>query len=565
MGHDLNGSRQRVVAVVQARMSSTRLPGKVLMRLGGHTAVELLMRRISRAAELDAIVLATSTEPSDDALEREATRLGVPFIRGPLHDVLARYRMACDAYQADAVVRITADCPLSDPAVVDQVVRHWRELEADYVTNTIEPRTYPDGLDVEVISAATLRQAAEEAVSAEDREHVTPFIRRQPERFATGELRLEPSRNQIRITLDTARDAEVIGGVVTALGPDPTMEEIFSSLGYDTAVTVRRRPLPKLTVAVLGLGSIGSRHAHNLSALGHQVLGFDPEPSDEPLSYTRAESVHAAIAGADAVIVASPTSLHAEHALAALEQGRPVLVEKPMAIAPADAARVAAAAHERGLTCGVAMNLRFHPGVLALRELLRSGRLGTIHYAQVSSGSDLRRWRPGRDYRTAYSARAELGGGVVRDSIHELDYLTWLLGPAVSVTAEVDRVSQLEIDVEDMGLALLRLAGGAMASVDLTYVDPAYRRGCLLVGSEASARWDWVRATVEISFPDATVETIPVRADVADTYVAELDDFLAAVADGRPACTTAAQGAAAIRLVDALMISAREGRRVTLQ
>ena len=522
MGHDLNGPRRRVVAVVQARMSSTRLPGKVLMRLGGHTAVELLMRRISRAAELDAIVLATSTEPSDDALEREATRLGVPFIRGPLHDVLARYRMACDAYQADAVVRITADCPLSDPAVVDQVVRHWRELEADYVTNTIEPRTYPDGLDVEVISAATLRQAAEEAVSAEDREHVTPFIRRQPERFATGELRLEPSRNQIRITLDTARDAEVIGGVVTALGPDPTMAEIFSSLGFDAEVTVRRRPLPKLTVAVLGLGSIGSRHAHNLSALGHQVLGFDPEPSDEPLSCTRAESVHAAIAGADAVVVASPTSLHA-------------------------------------------MNLRFHPGVLALRELLRSGRLGTIRYAQVSSGSDLRRWRPGRDYRTAYSARADLGGGVVRDSIHELDYLTWLLGPAVSVTAEVERVSQLEIDVEDMGLALLRLAGGAMASVDLTYVDPAYRRGCLLVGSEASARWDWVRATVEISFPDGIVETIPVPADVADTYVAELDDFLAALADGRPACTTAAEGAAAIRLVDALMISAREGRRITLQ
>ncbi|MGH2869709.1 MAG: cytidylyltransferase domain-containing protein, partial [Solirubrobacteraceae bacterium] len=464
MGNDLNGSRRRVVAVVQARMSSSRLPGKVLIRLGEHTALELLIRRISRAGELDEIVLATSTESSDDALEDEARRLAIPFLRGPLHDVLTRYRMACDAYRADAVVRITGDCPLSDAGVIDSVVSHWRNLEADYVTNTLEPRTYPNGLDVEVISAAALRQAADEAVDAEDREHVTPFIRRQPERFTTGELRLEPSRSQVRITLDTAQDAEIIRSVVAELGPDPTMSAIVSSLGLDPEVSVRRRPLPRMTVAVLGLGSIGSRHAHNLVALGHRVIGFDPTP-DAGNALARADTVFEAIAGADAVVVASPTSLHAEHALAALEQDRPVLVEKPMAISPADAVRIADVARARGLTCAVAMNLRFHPGVQALRELLDSGRLGTIRYAQLSSGSDLRGWRPGRDYRTAYSARAALGGGVVSDSIHELDYLTWLLGPVSSVTAEVGRVSELEIDVEDVALALLRLASGAMASV----------------------------------------------------------------------------------------------------
>jgi spore coat polysaccharide biosynthesis protein SpsF len=545
-------------------MSSTRLPGKVLMRLGEHTVLELLMRRIARARELDAIVLATSTEASDDVIEQEGRRLAVPVIRGPLENVLARYEMACDAFQADAVVRITGDCPLSDPEVIDQVVRHWRELDTDYVTNTLEPRTYPDGVDVEVISAAVLRQAAREAARDEDREHVTPFIRCRPERFRTGELRLHPSHNEIRITLDTAEDAELLGRVVAQLGPDPSLSEIVTWFGFDAGLSVQRRPAPPTRVAVLGLGSIGSRHARNLLELGHQVVGFDPERTPDTPAVEPAASVGAAIAAADAVVIASPTSMHAEHALAALREGRPVLVEKPLAAAVSDAEQVARVAGERGLTCGVAMNLRFHPGVRKLRELLAAGRLGTTLYAQISCGSDLRGWHPGRDYRSSYSARASLGGGVVWDSIHELDYLTWLLGPAASITAEVAHASELEIDVEDIGLALVRLASGSLASVDLTYFDPAYRRGCLLVGSQASASWDWAQATIEVRSAEAGVETIAVPGEVADTYVAEVQDFLEAANDGRASSTTVQEGAATVRLADALFTSAREGRRVAL-
>jgi predicted dehydrogenase len=243
----------------------------------------------------------------------------------------------------------------------------------------------------------------------------------------------------------------------------------------------------------------------------------------------------------------------------------PVLIEKPMTVDPREADSIVALARERGLTCGVAMNLRFHPGILTLRELVSEGRLGAIRFAHASFGSDLRGWRPGTDYRTTYSARAALGGGVVRDSVHELDYLTWMLGPATSVTAEVANVSDLEIDVEDLGAALIRLASGALACVDLTYVDPVYRRGCLLVGADATARWDWTQDKVEISRPGAEAVRLDVTADVADTYVAEMRDFVEAAQNGRAPRTSAEEGRDAVRLAEALLRSAKEGRRVELQ
>jgi predicted dehydrogenase len=320
-----------------------------------------------------------------------------------------------------------------------------------------------------------------------------------------------------------------------------------------------------MRVAVLGLGSIGSRHARNLLALGHEVVGFDPRPESDDEPWARAPSPREALSSAEAAVVATPTSLHAEHTLLALERDLPVLVEKPITVDLLDADRVVALAAERGLPCGVAMNLRFHPGVLALRDLVSQGRLGEIRFAHVWCGSDLRTWRPGTDYRTSYSARADLGGGIVRDAIHELDYLTWILGPAASVIAEVAHLSDLQIDVEDIGAALIRVAGGALVSVDLTYVDPVYRRGCLLVGADATARWDWTRGTVEISRPDADAEVLDVAADVSDTYVAEMRDFVEAARAGRAPRTSAAEGRDAVRLADALLRSAAEGRRVALE
>jgi predicted dehydrogenase len=165
-----------------------------------------------------------------------------------------------------------------------------------------------------------------------------------------------------------------------------------------------------MRVAVIGLGSAGARHARNLLDLGHEVVGFDPVASPPHEDVELSDTLEAAIGRADAVIVASPNSLHAEQALAALELRKPVLVEKPLAVTVVDAELITAAAERTGAVCGVAMNLRFHPGVVRLKRLVDEGALGDVRFAQVSFGYDLRRWHPESDYRLGYSARADLGG-----------------------------------------------------------------------------------------------------------------------------------------------------------
>jgi predicted dehydrogenase len=317
-------------------------------------------------------------------------------------------------------------------------------------------------------------------------------------------------------------------------------------------------------VAVLGLGSAGARHARNLLDLGHEVVGFDPAASG-PVGIESAKSSAGAIAQAEAVIVATPSSLHGEQAIAALDHGKHVLVEKPLATTAADAAKVVDAAARTEAVCAVAMNLRFHPGIVELKRLVADGALGAVRFARASFGFDLRLWRPESDYRQGYSARAELGGGIVLDAIHELDYLLWLLGPVASVGAEVAHVSDLEIDVEDLALVLMRFESGAFGSVDLNFFEPAYRRGCTLVGSNAVARWEWERELVTVSRQGEQDQVTRVRYDVGETYRAELVDFLDAASRGGVPRTTAREGLAAVSTAEAVKRSASLGRRVALE
>jgi spore coat polysaccharide biosynthesis protein SpsF len=222
----------RVVVVAQARMSSSRLPGKVLTDLGPGTALELVLRRLRSVIGASEVVIATSTESDDDPVAEAARVLGHRAVRGPLDDVLERYRMAAAATGADAVVRVTADCPLVEPTVVDRLVTMWRgDVALDYVWNTREPRTFPDGLDVEVVSHRALEQAAEETRDPYDREHVTPFVRDRPVRFPQRSLRLDPPARAVKLSLDTSDDLITIRSFIKRVGSAATLDDIVAAAG----------------------------------------------------------------------------------------------------------------------------------------------------------------------------------------------------------------------------------------------------------------------------------------------------------------------------------------------
>jgi len=211
---------RRVIAVVEARMGSTRLPGKALAEIAGRPMVAHVMERAAAVPGIDAVVLATTIDASDDALVAWARAAGWPTLRGSVDDVLDRVYGALAAHPADAVVRVTGDCPLLDPAVSGRVVAALlaRAGEVvDYASN-VHPPTYPDGLDTEICSAAALERAWAEARRASDREHVTAYLWRHPERFRLVNVAHREDLSAHRWTVDTPADLDFVREVYTALG-----------------------------------------------------------------------------------------------------------------------------------------------------------------------------------------------------------------------------------------------------------------------------------------------------------------------------------------------------------
>jgi spore coat polysaccharide biosynthesis protein SpsF len=208
----------KVVAVLQARTSSRRLPGKVLRPLLGKPMLERQIERVKRANSLSRLVVATSDRSEDDAIAALCGRLGVDCFRGSLDDVLDRFHNAAAPYRPDHVVRLTGDCPLCDPKIIDQVVGRHLEGGFDYTSNALEP-TFPDGLDVEVMRFACLEAAWRESILPSHREHVTAFIHTQPERFRLDAVRNDRDLSDLRWTVDEPEDFDLVEQIYAALSP----------------------------------------------------------------------------------------------------------------------------------------------------------------------------------------------------------------------------------------------------------------------------------------------------------------------------------------------------------
>jgi len=217
-------------------MSSTRLPGKSLADVEGEPLLGLLLRRLAGARRIARIVVATSTDALDDRIEQLALSLGVDSCRGPREDVLARFLLAIGEREGP-VVRITGDCPLIDPAVVDETIERFRSLPGCVYASNVHPRTFPDGLDVEVFDAGALRALAGEPLGAEDREHVTPAVRRRCERSRQAALIATENLGELRWTVDEQADLEFVRATVRRLG-----ERRYAAGLAEILAAVRREP-----------------------------------------------------------------------------------------------------------------------------------------------------------------------------------------------------------------------------------------------------------------------------------------------------------------------------------
>lgn len=213
----------RVVAIIQARMGSSRLPGKVLRDIHGKPMLAWVVERTRKASSVAEVMVATTSDPSDDMIEQVCRQMNTPCFRGNIYDVLDRYYQAAREAQAEVVVRITADCPLIDAGLIDMVVQRFLEEKVDFAANRLPPpyqRTYPIGLDVEVVSFTALQRAWQEAREKHEREHVLPYLYESPGRFKTLTVDHETDLGSYRWTVDTFEDLEFIQRLFTLL-PDP--------------------------------------------------------------------------------------------------------------------------------------------------------------------------------------------------------------------------------------------------------------------------------------------------------------------------------------------------------
>jgi len=282
----------KVIAIVQARMGSTRLPGKVLKKINGKALVEFLFQRLSQSKKIDKIILATPISSENDVLANIIEKLGYDVFRGSENDVLGRYYEAAKKYKAESVVRVTGDCPIIDPALVDEVISIYEQEKVDYVSNT-NPPTYPDGLDTEVFSFEALKIAHDQAKKPFDREHVTPFIKTH-HRFSRKNLTNKMDHSDERWTVDDPEDFTVIENILNHFRPnlDFSWEDVLKLKHSNPDYFTANQEINRNEGANMGIGQKLWKRAQKIIPGGNMLLSKRAEmflPEKWPAYYDKAK------------------------------------------------------------------------------------------------------------------------------------------------------------------------------------------------------------------------------------------------------------------------------------
>jgi predicted dehydrogenase len=332
-------------------------------------------------------------------------------------------------------------------------------------------------------------------------------------------------------------------------------------------------PYAQYSVLVAGAGSIGRRHMANLGKLGvRKLAAADPDagrlqPAEEELGVEAFADLDEALRGfrPDVVFVCTPPVFHVEQALRALGSGAHVFIEKPLSHCMAGVGALKAEASKRGRVVHVGYNLRFHPGIQTLKRLVDEGVAGRILWARAEVAQYLPDWRPWQDYRLSYTARSELGGGIILDASHEIDYLLWLLGPPRELTCMAGQVSGLEVNVEDCATVLIRLRSGAQADVHMDFAQRTPARACVLAGDRARLEWDHADNQVRILRPEAAPEFINYNFETNQMYLAEVENFFSCVHNRVTANHSLAESELTLEVALAALTSASERRWVSFE
>jgi predicted dehydrogenase/spore coat polysaccharide biosynthesis protein SpsF (cytidylyltransferase family) len=547
-----------------------------------------MLDRLKLAQRVDQIVVCTSTHPQDDRLADLAMSNSVAYFRGDEDDVLKRLYDAAVAYGVDYILNVTGDCPFSDPVYADKIVETFETTHADL----IRAFDLPHG----VYSYGIKPQALKTVLEIKDDTNTEVWGRyfSNTNLFDVYDLPIDNPlhrRPDLRMTLDYPEDLAFfeavfahlyqpgtifsLDAILRCLQAHPEIVELnrHCEAAYEKRIVKQSviKLKPRYTVrrvAILGCGAIGQRHIRNLRHLGiTEILalrsrqGTAQELGPE-LGIREVQDWQELLdAQVDAVIISNPTSLHLEMATRLIPHVRGLFIEKPLAASLHGVQTLLQQVRAHKVVSFVGYNLNFHPVTLMIQELLESDQLGQPLLFQCQVGQWLPDWHPYEDYRKAYYARRELGGGVTLTLSHELHLALTLLGSAQAVSCLLSQSDLLSLDVDTISDMMIQHTSGAISQIHLDYIQRQLHRGGVISCEKGWIRYDLVLPKVVVQFEDEPTPCVAweqIDYDMNQSYIDEMGTFLRYVSEGRMRHDLDVwRAACSLAVVDAAFASAR--------
>ena len=580
--------------LITGRLKSTRLPKKLLLEIKGKSILSHMLDRLKLAKKVDEIIICTSTENQDIPLGKLAKENNVKCFFGSPDDVLSRLLGAANKFNLDYILNITADCPFVDPFYADKIVEEYLKTDADLIRQFDLPHgAFSYGIKVEALKKViAIKDSTDTEVWGRyftdtglfnvidldvlNEKHKKPGLRMTldyPEDFAFLKAIFEELYDEGKVFTLTQ--------ILELLEEKPEIIKLNARVGskFKKRYIAQSEPMLKknnkiATVLIIGTGSIGQRHIKNLKKKGiNNIIAlrskkghFKKLPIDFDL--VEVDSWEEAIKfKPDIAIISNPSSYHIESAIKICGYVKGIFIEKPLSNSSDSCQQLIEILNEKKVVSFVGHNMMFHPIIENIINFHDSNDVGSIINIQCQAGQWLPDWHPYEDYKNAYYARKDLGGGVSLTLIHEIHLALELAGLPISVYGEISEYDELDVDVDVWSDLMIKHNTGAVSQIHLDYLQQPSHRSGLITFEKGWVSYDFRKMEVigQIMGGDIFKIWSNLDHDFNEAYEDQLDKFMCFVEEGRLKHRYDASSAIeSIRVVEALFESNSSHKRVNI-
>jgi len=584
----------KVGFLITARLKSTRLPKKLLLKIKGKSMIEHMIERLKTAKSIDEIIICTSTSDQDKPLIDIAHQNNINAFAGDPDDVLKRLLDAAKFYKLDYVLNITADCPLVDPNYADEIVRAYKRTNSDLIRQF----DLPHG----VFSYGIKISALEKIVAIKDSTDTEVWGRYFVDTGLFNVLDLEVINKKhfrpgLRMTVDYPNDFKFIEAIfdelydgkgvfsldqiLDFLDDNPEVIDINKDCGQQFSKRYISQSEPSLkknfkvsSALIIGSGSIGQRHIRNLNHIGiKSVYAYRsrkghyknlPQDIDVEEIYDWSEVLKIR---PDIVVISNPSSLHIDMAMKVSSFAKGVFIEKPISNSLEGCNQLSRTLLDNKITPFVGFNLMFHPLIKKLISFYNDNDLGRVINFQCQVGQWLPDWHPYENYKEAYYARKDLGGGVALTLIHEVQLAIELCGKSISVYGEISDYDKLPIqNVDVCSDMMIKHQYGAISQIHLDYIQKPSHRSGLITFERGWISYDFNTMELKVQSNDAVrvIYSDP-SYDFNNAYIDQMKMFINYVEEGRLKHSyDIFSGIESLKVIDAFFKSSKNYTRVKI-